>query len=227
MLFIIAIALGLFLYFRHKANIILQKNAVKSEALSAFNSMARVVNESLELIYNTKNVETLKSRVSVAESYLTQMAEIEAQGYTFSDKPSSYVLSNLHNVANERIEILIRKEFDDLTIKKDAYPSVKSAISAISKTMQKIITLRQSLFTSGRNHDSISCNIDSIMVKLKTFIFEGKLKELIEKADKEELKGNIKKAKDFYLEALHLFKTEGADVSKYTKELRLIEDKTN
>ena len=68
---------------------------------------------------------------------------------------------------------------------------------------------------------------EELLANLKIAMFEGKLKDILENAEKEMIKNNIKKAKDLYYDALYLFKSEGVDISKYHEQIKYIENIIN
>ena len=191
-----------------------EKQAAKQQA----DNLARILNESFGIMNTTKNLDTLKSRASYANTCINDLDDLVKKGLITVETPPDETRKLMWFGINERLEELSILVFDDILAKNNSYSSVKSAIGAISKVQRQLIEYKEALYKEGSNYTKTIESISKMHNKLQEEVFSGQLKIYLEKADKEEFKGNTKKAKDYYLDALHHIKTAGIDISKYKKD---------
>ena len=116
-----------------------RENEIRKQTLfSEFKNIAKIVNDSIQIVLNTKNIETLKSRVAIVELNIKRMKEIEQRGFKFSEELIEVTFAGLYEQINMKIMKLIQDEYNNIISKKNTFTSTKIAINAISKSSQNI-----------------------------------------------------------------------------------------
>jgi hypothetical protein len=172
--------------------------------LNESKSIANVINGSIGIIKTSKNLDTIQSRYDVIIECVDRLIEIFNMGFSFTDKNPNDMKNQFPGAVNSRFLELAENIANDTIAKRDSIITIKEGLKLLEKAKTFVLECRNRLYKKDEEYDDYFRKIDKILIQLKKEIIVGQIKELLEKADKEEFKGNHKKAKDIYMEALYL-----------------------
>ncbi len=179
--------------------------------------LARIINESMEIVDKSKNLETRMARLDLVGNYCKELAKYHQKGIkTIDPSPIEFA-----RAATELKDKIIQEHCSNIiheaTQKVTVATTPKSKINLLSKARMQLRELK--------NHAENDHFIDVFDKTLSRMIQEVQLDEFMEKAQKAAFKGNKKKALDWYYEALYFLRHDDIDDSKQKSEISTIEQK--
>lgn len=184
--------------------------------MQAIGRHADIIQESLDIINNTKNFNTRIGRIDTVNQNIDILEdEYLSRGIMVNDLDSDDLRGDLEDLRNASIEeeVLnkVQKNMDKASL-------VKTATAKVNNANKALLVLKEF------NNDYGYINEQKVE-EIKRFIYESQLNEHIQKAEKEEFKGNDKKALDSFTEALYLTKNDG--VGNQSETIKHLTDKVN
>ncbi|QEN09007.1 hypothetical protein EXM22_13785 [Oceanispirochaeta crateris] len=180
------------------------KESLQAEA----SQYSKHINESLQIMGKTKNLETLKSRFEFTLQRIEDMESLISRGYDGSETNPMAFRNSVELAFNERLVEMAKQEYDKIMIKKDSYATLSSALNGLTKASQKIAELKLMIYQLEHSGKMAGESIDLLIENISKQIVFGKVKDLIEKIQKEQMKDNTKKVKDYKVELQFLLKQE-------------------
>ncbi len=161
-----------------------------------------IIEESFGIVENTKNFKTKMGRLDTIEkSFNILQHEYITKGITINNFDSNEIINYIEEV-HELRAIAVEEEVIKQTQKHmDKAKLVKTATSKVNNANKALLVLKQF-------QDDYGYANPYKLEEIGLFIFESQLNEIRTKAEKEEFKGNNKKALDLYLDALFFIKNE-------------------
>lgn len=158
----------------------------------AVNRHVEIITESGKIVKKTKNFKTKLGRLDTIKDNLLHLQEYEEKGINVIKQSTDNLLNDIEadrvNAINEEALLQITKHMDKSKLAKTVTTKVNNANKAL-------LVIKQFGDEYGyENKEKAS--------EILYYINDVQLEEYIEKGDKEQFKGNRKKARDFYMEAL-------------------------
>jgi hypothetical protein len=180
-------------------------------------SVKRVISQSIELLNNSKNLETKLSRMDVVLSSLQELTKYEDHGIQTLQPTAKALIAQYTPLRDQLILEGLRNEYESAVKKAEVANTIKTKVNLISKVLLELRDFKSkandsNLLTILENE--ISANIQKIQI-------EG----FMEEANKAEFKHQNKKALDQYYEASYLLQNESIDSALRVKYLSLVEAK--
>ncbi len=177
----------------------------------------RLITESQTIINASRSIRTKLSRLDIIIDKLKDLKELESRGIRFGVKNLAGALQEacVHKdrvIVEEAAEVVATARQ-----KRELASSAKSAASALSGAVIKIVDLKK----SAMDPEPLS----RIERELKEEIRQIQLDSFLAAAHKHEFKGDFKKAIDQHQEALYFLKTDAIDDRKQQDVIREIEHK--
>jgi hypothetical protein len=183
----------------------------------SINNIQRVLNESLELIKTSKNFKTRISRIDVAiDNCNTLLIEYWSKGLRLFDDPNQ-LINELQLARAEIIEDEIINRVENYLEKANSTKTVRSKITNAEKALYDLHLFK-------KEYDYSNLEMEQT---IKTFIHNVQFDEFILNAEKNEFKGNTKKAIDQYQEALFFLKKDGIPDEEQSGIIKELENKIN
>lgn len=177
----------------------------------------RIIKESVDLINHSKNFKTRLRRCDDTIRHLRALIQYEEKGISTTDPPPSQAIKDITRIKSEIITNHLREEANKALAKADVATTAKQKINAVNKALLKIAEAKESFENTER--------IVGIEFELKQKVHRLHYDDLVQKAEKAEFKGQIKKAIDAYMEALYFLKTDEYDDEKQSDLIRGLEEK--
>ncbi len=177
----------------------------------------RIINESLNIVRNSKKIETIASRMDVVIKFTEDFLIYESRDIKVTDEKPSTLLNNYKEYRERLILENLNKEIEDLTIKVDTSQSVKVKANTLSKFLLRVNEYDK---LSNKKHElkTLENKIKNAMNKIQ---FEG----YVDEAKKSEFKRNNKKALEQYYDALYFMKQVNIEDLTQKEEIKDIEKK--
>ena len=182
------------------------------------NSKLRVIQDSINLVKESKNLDTRLSRADLVIQLASEIVDsFESKGITVMEPSATDLLRRYKDGRDEIIKESLEQEYKKASAKSEVSTTAKTKINPLSKVLLKIQEYKSQL-TKRESLDELEqkVNIDIHAIQLHFFLDDAK---------KAEFKGNIKKALDKYLEALYFIKTDKIDDIKQQDTILNIENK--
>lgn len=182
------------------------------------NSKLRVIQDSINLVKESKNLDTRLSRADLVIQLTSEIVDsFESKGITVMEPSATDLLRRYKDGRDEIIKESLEQEYKKASAKSEVSTTAKTKINPLSKVLLKIQEYKSQL-TKRESLDGLEqqINIDIHAIQLHFFLDDTK---------KAEFKGNIKKALDKYLEALYFIKTDKIDDIKQQDTILNIENK--
>ncbi len=193
-------------------------NNCESAVSLEVNSKIRVIQESIELVKNSKKLDTRLSRADVVIKLTSEIVDkFESKGIVMMDPPAGEVLQLYEEGRDEIIKDSLDGEYKTASAKSEVGTTAKAKINPLSKVLLKIQQYKDELAKQGY--------LDDLEKKINGDIHATQLYFFLDDAKKAEFKGNKKKALDKYLEALYFIKTDKIDDIKQQDTIVNIENK--
>lgn len=184
--------------------------------LSAINRHIDIIDESINIIVNTENFKTRINRINTVrenldildEEYLSKGVDI---GNFRIDDMRNYLERMFNTAIEEEALKQVQKHMDKASL-------VKTATAKINNANKALLVLKEFYDDYGYIHHNKTEEINF-------FIYESQLNDYVQKAEKEEFKGNNKKALDAYLDAL--FFVENEHISNRQGTIQNLNNKIN
>lgn len=151
-----------------------------------------IIKESDEIISKSNNFKTIMSRYDVIKDNILKLQEYETLGISVINQSTNELLKNNENDRWKAIE----KEVDNLVTKHMDKATLAKTVST------KINNANKALLVIKEFDDKYGYRSEEKASKILFFINDSQLNDYIEKGDKEQFKGNNKKAINYYMEAL-------------------------
>lgn len=177
----------------------------------------RIINDSVKVISDSKNLETRLSRVDQLIEHANGLLRYEKRGISVIDPPASSFLEDYGGRHDQIIFEALTADASMALSKANVAPSYSTKINLLSKVLLKIREYKP------RTHHPES--LDSLERQVQSAIQNVQLKQHLESAKKHEFKGQNKKALDQYYEALYLLRHDDIDDSVQNKHISFIEAK--
>lgn len=172
-------------------------------------SITKVINESLELIDNSKVFNTRMGRIDTATKLFNQLdEEYWSKGIRFFKPNPQTAIDKLEKEKLEIIEEEINKKVERHIEKAKRAKTIKTKISNADKALDELLKFKQEYAYENKDLES----------NINFFILKEQFDDFIEKAEKFEFKGNIKKAVEQYQEALFFLRGNDLPDSEQIKE---------
>ncbi len=175
----------------------------------------KIISDSLNLIKNSKNIDTKLSRCDLIMEKARSLKKYENKNIKTIDPSPSVLIEQIYNLKDQIIFEQINNMINELKNKDEITLPIKSKISEANKILTKIIEYKK-----------YAMNIDKVEEyenKIKKYIIETQLNMYLEEAKKAEFIGNKKKAIEKYKEALYYLKTDKIDDSLQQDKIKEIE----
>lgn len=175
----------------------------------------KIISDSLNLIKNSKNIDTKLSRCDLIMEKARSLKKYENKNIKTIDPSPSVLIEQIYNLKDQIIFEQINNMINELKNKDEITLPIKSKISEANKILTKIIEYKK-----------YAMNIDKVEEyenKIKKYIIEAQLNMYLEEAKKAEFIGNKKKAIEKYKEALYYLKTDKIDDSLQQDKIKEIE----
>jgi len=176
----------------------------------------RIIRDSNEIVRKSKNIETIISRSNLAIDHLNELSEFD-----------KYELVET-NFASFAEAFSMMKEELILNRLKVNYETIKEKLLTLSTTNAKVNQLNklkvevQKYYPLIKNYEG---DVNHFLHVIEKEISKVKNDELLDKARKNEFKGNKKKALDYYYEALYSLKTDKIDDQEQLNQIYDIQRK--
>lgn len=181
-------------------------------------SILHVLQESLDLIETSKNFNTRISRIDVVIDKCNSLNNLYwSKGITYFNVNPQQLINNIITKEKEIIQEELHNRVEKHLEKSSKAKTVKTKISSAEKALDEISAFRREF---GFEEPDLEYNINS-------YIHKVQFDEFILNAEKNEFKGNIKKAIDQYQEALFFLKTDHIPDSDQSIIISELEDKIN
>lgn len=178
---------------------------------------ARIINDSLKLVRESKKLDTQLSRCDLIVEHASALMKYEQLGIpTLNPLPSAFV-QEYQAMHDQIIVDGLTTEFENARSKAEVAPSVTSKVNLLSKALLKV---RE--YKLKANNPSI---LDSLEQQISQLIQNIQLAGYLDAARKAEFKGQKKKALDQYYEALYFLKHDDINDSFQQEHISLIESK--
>lgn len=174
----------------------------------------QIIDESEYLILTSKKFETKISRADVILDNIYRLKDYAQRGYRFEIDLDEY---------EERFIILKNRLIEEFAQNKvDGYLQK----AALAKTLNsKINNANKALIHLSDMKKNYGYENEELEAEIKNFIHKAEYDDLLEKAEKEEFKGNYKKAVDRYKDILFFLRRDDIDDSLQQNEISHIEAK--
>lgn len=177
----------------------------------------RIINDSLKLIRESKNVDVKASRCDLLLSHAEALLPYEKRGITTLNPAPSSLINTYKSKRNAIIKEALEAEANSAILKAGVSASSTSKINLLTKVLLHVQEYK------GKVSDSSILKETENMVSRK--VAELHLNSYLDKAKMEEFKGNTKKALDHYYEALYFLKNDECAVSLQNEHAQIIEQK--
>jgi len=177
----------------------------------------RIINDSLKILSESKNLDTKLSRLNVLLEHANALLKYEQRGIPISDPLPSYFISKFGNMCDQIIADSLKDEVNMASSKAAVAVSTTTKVNMLSKVLLKI-----------REYKARSSNpslLDQLERQVQTEIQRYQLDGYLDSAKKAEFKGQKKKALDQYYEALYLLRHDEVDDSLQKGQITFIENK--
>ena len=182
------------------------------------NSTLRVIQESIELVKTSKNLETRLSRADVVMKLASEIVDkFESKGITVMDPPAKDLLRRYKEGRDDIIIDSLEEEYKKASTKSAVGTTAKTKTNPLSKVLIKVQDYKSQLVKKE--------SLDELEQKINKDIHAIQLHFLLDDAKKAEFKGNKKKALDKYLEALYFVKTDKIEDIKQQDVILNVENK--
>jgi len=179
---VVAIGIGFFTYRKNRKqqsadqehNVYLNKLLATERVEPEILGHIKVINDSIRIVCETKNIDTLKSRINDIINHSNAVQDIYDSDYYLKTKHEIKSRTELLELANENIARIAGNEFKLAIAKLSSYSSPKIAANALMKTQLKLIDLRESLYPEALNADKYISVINGCHDEL-----DNKKKELL------------------------------------------------
>jgi len=182
--------------------------------------IARVINDSIEIIKKSKKLDTKLSRLELIEEKYKDLLVYENAGINPSDKLPSEALKE---IAGLRDDIIIEHFEEKL---KELHPRIESEISSSRKV--NLLTKLHSDFLKYKNLILLESNkikAEKFERILKLLISKYEYEKILEKARKAEFKGQKKSALNAYYDALYYLKNNQIEDELEVDKIKFVKDK--
>lgn len=179
-------------------------------------SILRVYNESLDLVEKSKNFNTRYKRVEIAIEKAQQLYdEYWQKGVRFFEPNPKQAVEKLKEKRLEIIESEIKNRVERHLEKAERAKTIRTKISNADKALDELVKFRQEFDYENKD---LEANIHA-------FIHKAQYDDFILNAEKNEFKGNTKKALDLYLEALFFLQKDDIPDEEQKDLIKEIETK--
>jgi hypothetical protein len=171
----------------------------------------RVIQDSIRLVHESKNLETRLSRLKLSITHLEAIEHYEMLGIPTLGPLPSELKRKYEGLNDSIIEETIRHDFDDIKTRKDAGQTLTSLENNIVKMILRIKDNKANLRNGG-------C-LDALEKEVVLYQNRIRLEHFLENARKAEFKGQKRKALDQYQEALYLLKNDKIDDASQEEQI--------
>ncbi|NLI56349.1 hypothetical protein GX420_05175 [bacterium] len=188
-------------------------------SLISFNvkETVRIVNDSLEIIKNSKKIDTRLSRCDLIIEKVKDLLKYENKDIKTIDPKPSVFIEKIYSMKDQIIFEEINNMINELMKKDNLEISIKSKINEANKILLKIIDFKK--YT--RN----IVILEEFENTLRKYLNETQLNMYLEEAKKAEFLGKKKTALEKYKEALYFLKTDKTEDSLQQDKIKEIESK--
>ena len=182
------------------------------------NNRIRILNDSIKLVKDTKNVDTLISRLDLIIQQTNELMKYEEYGISTVNPPPSHINKNIRESRDSIIIDHLNEEYNS-TLSKVELPGITSRrkITALNKLLIKNADTKEKLNDSAL--------IDGLDNKIKSDINRIQFDSLMDDAKKAEFKNNKKTALNKYYEALYFLRHDEIDDALQNDHIIHIEKK--
>lgn len=166
-----------------------------SNYVHELNQVGRILMESVKIVNNTKNVQTLISRMDLIVEKASRLVKYEKLNLPTVEPPPTQILNDFEV---ERDDFILNILNDDLT-KTINKLKLNPTITHIDRSFQKIFEKFEDVKEHFKNEESIRNFQNKIRANYRELI----IKTHLESGKKAEFKGQKKKAKESYEEVLY------------------------
>jgi hypothetical protein len=185
--------------------------------LISIDNILRVLDESIELIKTSKNFKTRINRIDVAlDNCNTLLIQYWSKGLRLFNDPNQ-LINELNLVRSEIIEDEISNKVENYLEKANHTKTVRSKITNAEKALYDLHLFK-------KDYDYTNLEMEQ---SIKSFIHKVQFDEFILNAEKNEFKGNTKKALDQYQEALFFLKKDDIPLEDQSEIINRLENKVN
>lgn len=190
-----------FIYFKHKYDVEMEKAREEIQrqkfTRNAIANDLRILQETVDIINSSKNLETVLSRFNVMETVLKRLIGYKQQGYEVYVEDIYNFYNNIDSEKKKFIKELIDDVLKKELIKTKELKTEKGKINKLRKIIEKLV-VKKSLISKKL------FDIDIIIKDIEILIKNFQIKLLIDKMLKFQNKKNIIKMNE-YLNELYVF----------------------
>lgn len=180
-------------------------------------SRGRVIAESMELVRNSKKLDTALSRCEIIIQYASALVRYEEAGIPTINPPPSILVQRYEQTKDALITKSLEEEFEGVRRKMALTAGSKSKVTYLQKLALRIHDLR------GRATQPKS--LDDLEQRVRKAIHSAQLEGYLDQAKRYEFKGNKKKALDLYYDALYFLKHDEIEDSLQAEHISALEAK--
>ncbi|MEK4085655.1 hypothetical protein [Psychrobacillus sp. FSL K6-1415] len=174
----------------------------------------RIIKESKELVEKSKNYKTRIGRIDDILDHLNYLKDYANKGYQLTGDIDANIIKYL-SLKEKMINKFANITVTECLQKADLAKTLNSKLNNANKAILFLEEMK-------KQYDFK----DSTMLgKIKEYTHLVEYKDLYEKAEKEEFKGNSKKAIDKYMDVLFFLKKDDIDDNLQSKDINMIEEK--
>ncbi|MCZ2260629.1 hypothetical protein [Sporosarcina sp. G11-34] len=180
------------------------------------NQLVRIIKESNDLVESTKNFKTKIGRLDIIETHLQTLdKDYYSKGIKVLSTPPQEIL---HEVRAKRVEAIEEEALLQTQKSMDKAHLAKTATTKINNANKALLTLKQF-------QDEYEYTSKELSVSIIKYIHQTEYEDLLIKAEKEEFKGNKKKAIDRYQDVLFFLMKDDIDDDIQAVEIMALENK--
>lgn len=181
------------------------------------NQRKRIIDESLKLIKNSKNIDTKISRADLVIQHLNELQKYEEAGIVPTNPLPSVYKGRVEDEMKKEVVASVADEEQKLQLQIGASTANKIKEKYLIKFIMRIKDLKAKIKDAGI--------LDLVEKKYENQLHELNLNTFLLEAEKAEFKGSFKRALDQYYEALYFIKHDDIDDSLQENHIVAIESK--
>jgi len=177
----------------------------------------RIINDSMKIINNSKNLDTRLSRLELLIDHANALLRYEQKGIFVADQSPSSILSKYLGMKDQIIIESLKNDADLAIAKSKSAATLSAKINVLQKVLIKIkeyeykTTKSNALYSLGK--------------LISNQMHRYQLENYLDAANKAEFKSQKNKALDQYYEALYLLKHDDVDDTLQHEQINAIEKK--
>lgn len=178
---------------------------------------ARIINESLEIVQKSKNIDTILSRLDTIILHAHPLLRYEEKGIDIFPTLPSQLIKQSRKMKEDFIIKHLMESLELIQSKHKISNNLKKTVEGLSKVLLKIQDFKSKVGPYP--------SLIEFEEKVNSLLREGQLKIYTDKAQKYEFKGQKKKALDAYYEGLYYLMHDNIDDAMQSQSISEIKNK--